>query len=495
MSLPVQNSSVVAAPRKRMLIDGEWVDAASGQLFATYNPANGEHLADLAEGQKEDVDRAVAAARRAFDNPLWRRARPTERQAILLRLADLLEKNFEELARLDTLDMGMPITFSLSRKTRLLNFLRYSASLTVTETGGETIQNSLSVDVFTYTLKEPIGVVGAIMPWNSPLTQTIMKVGPVLASGCTVVLKPSEEASLSPLRMGELFEEAGVPAGVVNIVTGFGKSVGAALADHPGVDKISFTGSNATGQRLIEASKINLKRLTLELGGKSPHIIFADADLDAAVPVAAMACFSNSGQICTAGSRLLIERPVYDDFMQRVADYAKSLVVGNGLDPATQIGPIVSRSQFERIQTYIKRGHDERLTFLAGMDPLDEQLPKAGNFIRPTVIAGVDNSMKIAREEIFGPVLVGMPFDSFDQAMQIANDTDFGLGAGVWTKSISTAHQAARAIRSGTVWVNTYAVLDPAVPFGGFKTSGIGREQGRHQLDAYLEEKSVYLNL
>ncbi|MBL8575589.1 MAG: aldehyde dehydrogenase family protein [Mesorhizobium sp.] len=495
MSLPVQNASVAPVPRKRMLIDGEWVEAASGRVFETYNPANGEHLADIAEGQKEDVDRAVAAARRAFENPLWRRARPTERQAILLRLADLLEENFEELARLDTLDMGMPITFSRSRKTRLLNFLRYYASLTVTQTGGETVQNSLAADIFTYTVKEPVGVVGAIMPWNSPLTQTIMKVGPVLASGCTVVLKPSEEASLAALRMGELFEKAGVPAGVVNIVTGFGKSVGAALADHPGVDKISFTGSNATGQRLIEASKGNLKRLTLELGGKSPHIIFADADLDAAVPVAAMACFSNSGQICSAGSRLLVERPIYDEFMQRVADYAKSLTIGDGLDPATQIGPIVSRTQFERIQTFIRRGLDEHLTFLAGMDPLDEPSLKTGHFIRPTVIAGADNSMKISREEIFGPVLVGMPFDSFDQAMQIANDTDFGLGAGVWTRSVSTAHQSARAIRSGTVWINTYAVLDPAVPFGGFKTSGIGREQGRHQLDAYFEEKSVYLNL
>jgi aldehyde dehydrogenase (NAD+) len=495
MSLSVHSSSIGMVPRKRLLINGEWVEAASGQVFATHNPANGERLADLAEAGTEDVDQAVTAARRAFEDSSWRRTRPSERQAILLRLADLVEANFEELARLDTVDMGMPITFSLSRKARILNFLRYFASLAVTETGGETIQNSLSSDVFTYTLKEPVGVVAAIMPWNSPLTQTIMKVGPVLASGCTVVVKPSEEASLVPLRMGELLQEAGVPAGVVNIITGSGSVVGAALAAHPGVNKISFTGSNGTGRKLIEASKTNFKRLTLELGGKSPHIIFADANLEAAVPVAAMACFSNSGQICSAGSRLLIERPVYDEFMRRVADYAKSLVLGDGLDPSTQIGPIVSRRQFERIQTYIQMGLDEHLTFLSGTEPLEGKTFQAGHFIRPTVIAGVDNSMQIVREEIFGPVLVGMPFDSFNQAMQIANDTAFGLGAGVWTTNLSTAHQAARAIRSGTVWVNTYGILDPAVPFGGFKTSGIGREQGKHQLDAYLEEKSVYLNL
>lgn len=478
-----------------MLIDGQWVEAMSGRVFPTYNPADGEHLADLAEGGEDDVDRAVAAARRAFDNPSWRQSRPSERQMILLRLADLLEVHFEELARLDTLDMGMPITFSRSRKTRLVGFLRYYASLAVTETGGETIPNSLATDIFTYTLKQPVGVVGAIMPWNSPLTQTVLKVGPVLASGCTVVLKPSEEASLAPLRMGELLQEAGAPAGVVNIITGYGRVAGSALAGHPGVDKISFTGSNLTGQKLIEASKFNLKRLTLELGGKSPHIIFADADLDAAVPVAAMACFSNSGQICSAGTRLLVERTVYDEFMERVAAHARSLVVGNGLDPATQIGPIVSRNQFERVQRYIQKGRDERLTFLAGSDPLDEGALSAGHFIAPTVIAGVDNSMPIAREEIFGPVLVGMPFDHFDQAMEIANDTDFGLGAGVWTRSLSTAHKAARAIRSGTVWINAYGMLDPAVPFGGFKTSGIGREQGKHQLDAYFEEKAIYLSL
>ena len=495
MSLPVETPSAAAVPKKRLLIDGKWVDAASGRSFATYNPANGEHLADLAEGGKEDVDRAVAAARRAFDSSAWRRSRPAERQALLLRLADLLDRHAEELFRLDTLDMGMPITFSRSRKTRLLNLLRYYASLAVTETGGETIQNSLAADIFTYTVKEPVGVVGAIMPWNSPLTQIIMKVGPVLASGCTVVLKPSEEASLAPLRMGELLQEAGVPDGVVNIVTGTGRQVGAALADHPDVDKISFTGSNATGQKLIEASKGNLKRLTLELGGKSPHIVFADADLDAAVPVAAMACFSNSGQICSAGSRLLVERSIYDEFMHRVADYAKSLVIGDGLDSATQIGPIVSRNQFERIKGYISKGLDEDLNFLTGMEPLEDATLQAGFFVRPTVIAGVENSMQIAREEIFGPVLVGIPFDTFDQAMDIANDTSFGLGAGVWTQSLSTAHQAARAIRAGTVWVNTYSILDPAVPFGGFKTSGIGREQGKHQLDAYLEQKSVYLNL
>ena len=495
MSISAKVAQGNAVPRKQMLIDGKWVDARSGKVFPSHDPATGRHLADLAEAGRDDVDLAVAAARRAFENPAWARMTPADRQAILLRFADLIDAHADELTLLDTLDMGMPITFSRSRKARLIKSIRYYASLAVTQTGGETVHNSLPGEVFTYTTREPIGVVAAIMPWNSPLTSSIMKIGPVLASGCTAVLKPSEEASLVPLRVGELLAEAGVPPGVINIVTGHGAVVGAALADHPGVDKIAFTGSRATGQKLIEASKGNLKRLTLELGGKSPHVVFDDADLEAAVPVAAMACFQNSGQICSAGSRLLVQRGIHDEFMRRVADFARSMVVGSGLDPATQVGPIVSRGQYDRIQSYIKKGRELDLTFLAGTDPLDPAVHEGGNFIRPTVIAGVENAMPIAQEEIFGPVLVAIPFDGFDDAIRIANDSEYGLGAGVWTRSASTAHRAARAIRSGTVWINTYGVLDPAVPFGGFKTSGIGREQGRNQLDAYLEEKSVYLNL
>src|SRR5262247_374881 len=355
---------------KKMLIDGKWVDSASGKKFETHNPATGELLATVAEGDAEDINRAVAAARRAFEGP-WSKVRPFERQNMLLRLADLVEKNFEELSQLDTLDMGAPISRTRGNKLRVLGMLRYYAGQ-ATAIHGETIENSLPGEIFSYTLKEPVGVVGAIIPWNGPLSATIWKIGPVLATGCTVVLKPAEEAPLTPLRFGEICLEASIPEGVINIIPGYGETAGAALASHWDVDKIAFTGSHLTGQKIIEASAGNLKRVSLELGGKSPDVVFADADLETAVPGASMAVFANSGQICSAGTRLFVEQRIYDEFVDRVASFGKGLRVGNGLDPETQVGPLVSEQQLERVTGYLKIGQEEGARAVAGGERVTE---------------------------------------------------------------------------------------------------------------------------
>lgn len=475
---------------KRLLIDGQWVDAASGKTFSTSNPATGEELANIAEADASDVDRAVAAARRAFEGP-WRKTKPFERQALLLKLADLVEKNFEELAWLDTLDMGGPISRTQAGKRRALGLIRFYAGLATT-IHGETIENSVPGDVFSYTLKEPVGVVGAIIPWNGPLGLSIWKIAPALATGCTIVLKPAEQASLSPLRLAELVMEAGFPPGVVNVVTGFGP-VGAALAAHPGVDKIAFTGSTETGQAIIRASAGNVKRLSLELGGKSPDIVFADADLDQAVPGAAMAVFSNTGQICSAGTRLFVEKKIYEEFVGRVAEYGKTLKVGNGMDPATQIGPVVSSSQLQRVLGYLDVGQREGARTLSGGQRLSGGDYDKGYFVPPTVFADVNDQMTIAREEIFGPVISALPFDDMDDLVKRANNTPFGLGSGVWTRDVGKAHRMAGAIRAGTVWVNCYQAMDPAVPFGGYKMSGYGRESGVQHVEEFLNTKAVFI--
>jgi len=476
---------------KRLLIGGEWVDAAGGRTFASYNPATGEKLADVAEAEAEDIDRAVAAARRAFDGE-WRKQRPFERQALILRLADLVEKNFDELNELDTLDMGAPISRAPGNLRRVLGMLRWYAGH-ATMLQGETIPNSLPGDVFSYTLKEPVGVIGAIIPWNSPLTAAVWKIGPVLATGCTMVLKPAEQAPLSPLRLGELLLEAGVPEGVVNIVPGMGAVAGSALASHPDVDKVAFTGSHVTGQSIIRASAGNLKRLSLELGGKSPDIVFADADLDAAVPGAAMAAFANAGQICSAGTRLFVERSIYEEFVGRVAEFGRKLKVGNGLDPATQVGPLVSREQLDRVVGYLDAGHAEGADVVAGGRRMAGDGFDEGYFVSPTVFSGVRDDMKIAREEIFGPVISALPFDDIEEVVKRSNLTMFGLGSGIWTRDVGKAHKLAGRIRAGTVWVNCYQLMDPAIPFGGYKMSGYGRESGVQHLDEYLNVKSVIL--
>lgn len=476
---------------KRMLIDGQWVQAASGQSFETINPSTGKVLARIAQGDSEDVDRAVSAARRAFEGP-WSKLKPFDRAAMLLRLADLIDTHFDELCWLDSLDMGMPISMSSRNKFRVVSLLRYYAGM-ATSIHGETLSPSIPGEFFACTVKEPVGVVGAIIPWNSPLTGSIWKVAPALAAGCTIILKPAEQASLTPLRFGELIHEAGVPAGVVNIITGFGHSVGAALAAHRGVDKIAFTGSTDTGRKIIEASAGNIKRISLELGGKSPNIVFADADINSAVPGAAMAIFANSGQICSAGSRLLVERPIYEEFVQRVAEFGKTLRVGNSLRQETQIGPLVSKQQLNRVSEYITIGRDEGAKTVTGGNRLTNLEMDQGFFVAPTVFSNVTNDMRIAREEIFGPVLVAIPFDNVDEVVRLGNQSDFGLGSGVWTRDINKAHRVAKSLRSGTVWINCYQAMDPCVPFGGYKLSGYGRESGIQHIDEYLNVKSIWI--
>ena len=478
---------------KQLYIGGRWQPAQSGKTMPTWNPATGQVLAAVAEGDATDIDLAVAAARAALDGP-WARFTPADRQRVLLRLADLLAANFDELALLDTLNMGAPISRTRAGKERLVNTLRFYAAAAV-NIRGETIDLSLPGAWHAYTAREPIGVVGAITPWNGPTTATLWKVGPVLATGCTVVLKPAEEAPLTPLRLAELIEQAGVPPGVVNVVTGAGETAGAALSGHPGVDKLAFTGSVATGQAIVRASAGNLKKLSLELGGKSPNIIFADADLDAAAPAAALAIFANSGQICSAGSRLFVERSIHDEFVARVAAAGKALRLGPGTDPATEIGPLVSREQLERVTRYLAIGQQEGAKLYSGGTRVTEGALADGWFVEPTVFTEARDDMRIAREEIFGPVVTALAFDSIDEVLGRGNATEFGLGGGVWTRDINKAHTVARKLAAGTVWVNCYQAMDPALPFGGYKMSGYGKEASHLQIDGYLSTKAVCIKV
>ncbi|QTH24988.1 aldehyde dehydrogenase family protein (plasmid) [Rhizorhabdus wittichii] len=477
---------------KKLFIGGKWVEAQSGKTFGSVNPATGAALDEVALGDAVDVDLAVAAARRAFEGP-WGSMRPVERQKILLRIADLLEAHAEEIALLDTLDMGAPVVISRYLASNVIgDTFRFCAGQAVA-IQGETMTPSLPGDVFAYTRKEPIGVVGGIVPWNGPAFNATWKIAPALAAGCTLVLKVAEQASLSPLRMAQLCMEAGLPEGVLNIITGFGETAGARLAAHPDVDKISFTGSTETGQHIIRASAGNIKKLTLELGGKSPDIVFADADLDRAVPAAAMGVFGNSGQACLAGSRLFVERGIYEEFTQRVAEFGKSLTVGDPLDAGTQIGPVVSKEQLDRINGYLAAGASEGAVALAGGVQLTDGKLADGYFIPPTVFANVHDDMTIAREEIFGPVISAIPFDEVDDVIQRANDTPYGLASGVWTNDINKAHKVSSRLRAGTVWINAYSLMDPAVPFGGYKMSGYGKESGTHQVQEYLNSKAVWV--
>jgi aldehyde dehydrogenase (NAD+) len=489
----IVESQLLAGGPKKLLIDGKWLPAASGKTFPSINPSNGEVLAELAEGDAPDVELAVAAARRAFEGP-WSTMTPSQRQRIMWDFADLIERNREELRVLQVLDMGAPIGHKPAPGANdPAEVLRYYAGW-ATKIHGETIPNSVRHSMFSYTLREPVGVVAAIVPWNNPLGNALVKIAPVLAAGCTMVLKPAEEAGLVALRLGELLCELDLPAGVVNIITGFGETAGAALAEHRDVDKVAFTGSSVTGQRIVRAATGNMKRVSLELGGKSPDIVFADADLDKAVPVAAMGVFANSGQACIAGSRIFVERKVYDDFVDGVAKFAGSLKVGPGLDPETQIGPLVSAQQLERVEGYLDLGPKEGVRTVTGGARLREGNLSNGYFIPPTVFADVSDDMRVAQEEIFGPVACMMPFDDVDEVIARSNRTDFGLGSGVWTRDAAKAHRLARSIRAGAVWVNTYGQFDPAMPFGGYKRSGWGSEFGREGLDEYLNLKSVWID-
>ena len=479
---------------KRLLIDGRFVDAVSGRTFESRNPATGDLLALIAEGDASDIDLAVASSRRAFDSGPWSSMKPFDRQTILSRFADLVESRHEEIAQLDTLDMGSPLVRTLGNRRRAVGMMRFYAGLT-TAIRGDTIDNSIPGAFFTYSLKEPVGVVGAIIPWNNPHIAFIWKVGAALAAGCTVILKPAEEASLTALLLGEMLLEAGLPEGVVNVVPGRGEVAGAALVAHHDVDKIAFTGSTATGQEIIRASAGNLKRVTVELGGKSPNIVFADADLDRAVPGAAMAAFANSGQVCSAGTRLFVERSIHDEFIGRVAQYAENLTVGNGLDETTELGPLVSQGQLERVTGYFALGRTEGASIATGGTRLTDGDFAKGFFVAPTIFTDVRNEMRVAQDEIFGPVVSAIAFDEPEELIKRANATSFGLGSGVWTRDIAKAHQFAKALRAGTVWINCYQQMDPAVPFGGYKMSGYGREGGVHHVDEFLETKAVWIRI
>ena len=480
---------------RKMLIDGKWVPAASGACFDVVNPATGDVLARVAEGDTEDINRAVDAATRAFESGAWSKMTPTERGQCIWKLADLLEQHVEEFAQLETLDNGKPVGVATVADVPLaVDQFRYYAGW-ATKLNGEHIPISVpfapGTEFHAYTRREPIGVVGQIIPWNFPLLMAAWKLAPALATGCTVVLKPAEQTPLSALRLGELISEAGIPDGVVNIVPGFGETAGAALSSHPGVAKVAFTGSTEVGKLIVKAAANDLKKITLELGGKSPNIVFADSDLSSAVPGAASAIFFNHGQACCAGSRLYIEQKIFDQVIDGVVENAKGIKVGSGMDPDTVMGPLVSQEQFDRVTGYMESGMSEGAEAVCG----GKRVGDKGYFVEPTVLVNTNPNMKVVQEEIFGPVVTAMPFSDVDEIAAVANDTVYGLAAGIWTKDISKAHRLASRIRAGTVWVNCYNIFDSALPFGGYKQSGWGREMGAQALENYLQTKAVCVQL
>lgn len=478
-------------PDKANFIDGRWQPAASGESIQSFNPATGQVLATLARSRKEDVELAVSCARRTFEGP-WSRFKPHQRYALMLRVCEVLEQNFEELATLESLDMGAPISRTRAMKNGLIQTIMYFASQAM-NWSGTTIPNSLAGNYTSLTIKAPVGVVGGIIPWNAPLISMWWIMGGALATGCTAVIKTAEDASLTTLRTAELLVEAGVPPGVINIITGLGAEAGAALAAHMDVDRIAFTGSTATGREIIKASAGNMKRIQLELGGKSPDIVFSDANLDKAVPGAAMGVFNNSGQICSAGTRVFVQRDIQEEFVARMVDFTKTIQVGDPFDPNSQLGPLISARQLDRVMGYMSIGRDEGARLAAGGNRLGGELAE-GYFVAPTVFSNVDNGMRIAREEIFGPVASVIPFDTVDEALRLANETEYGLGGAVWTSNVGTMMKAMHGIQAGKMWINCYGLADPAVGFSGTKQSGYGMKGGAQHIDGFLYEKSVYIN-
>lgn len=474
----------------RLLINNEWVESASAKRFETINPATGEVICNVAEADAADVDRAVAAARKAFTSGDWPKMPPTQRGELLHKLADLIEQHKEGLAQLETLDNGKPLNESLNADLPFaIAMYRYYADW-ADKIQGDTIP--LGDPYFCYTRREPIGVCGQIIPWNFPLDMVANKLAPALATGNTVVLKPAAQTPLSALRVGELIIEAGFPSGVVNILPGYGPTVGAAIAHHRDIDKVSFTGSTDVGRLILEAAaKTNFKRVNLELGGKSPNIVFADADLDEAIAGADMALFFNQGEVCTAGSRLFAEEKCYDEVVARSVERAKRKVVGDPFDAQTDQGPQVDAAQFQKVMNYIELGKQEGAQLLCGGNRVGDR----GYFVEPTVFADVQDRMKIAQDEIFGPVMSILKFRDVDEVIERANATMYGLAAAVWTKDIFKAHAIANHVKAGTVWVNCYGMVSGATPFGGFKQSGIGREYGLYGLQEYTELKTVTMKV
>jgi phenylacetaldehyde dehydrogenase len=477
------------AGNHQLLIDGKWKDAKSAKRFDVIDPATGQAIAAVAEADAADVDEAVKSARRALETGPWSKTSPQDRSKLIWKLADLLESHADEIAQLEALDNGKPIRDA--RNVDLpgsYEILRYMAGW-ATKINGETITVSAPGSWHAYTLREPIGVVGQIIPWNFPLMMAAWKIAPALAAGCTIVLKPAEQTPLSALRLGQLIQEAGFPDGVVNILTGFGETAGAALAAHPDVDKVAFTGSTEVGKLIVQAAAGNLKKVSLELGGKSPAIVFPDADMDVAINGTSSAIFFNMGQCCTAGSRLYAHKRVFDRLMQGVADRAGKIRVGHGLDPQTQLGPLVSDEQFKRVTGYLETGRQQGAKVVTGGSRVGEE----GYFVQPTVLTDTKPDMSVVREEIFGPVVCAIPFDDddLDRIARTANDTSYGLAASIWTRDLGIAHKLARRIKAGTVWINTHNFGDPALPFGGYKQSGWGREMGYEAIELYTEVKAI----
>ena len=486
--LPEVTKFIEAEPK--MTIGGKATEAASGETFEVIDPATGKALTRVPRGGVEDIDKAVKVAREAFEDRRWSGLRPGKRTEVLYKLGELIKRNISELAQLESLDSGKPISLASGEMWAAGEVLRYYSGWP-TKTFGET--NPSDDNVFVYSLREPVGVCGGIIPWNFPLIMAVWKVAPALAFGNTIVLKPAEQTPLTALRLGELCLEAGVPEGVVNVVTDYGTEAGQALAQHYDVDKIAFTGSTEVGRKILHASEGNLKRVTLELGGKSPNIVFSDANMKRASRGTMNGVFLNSGQVCTAGTRILVEKSVHDDFLSTLVESTNAMKVGSPLDEDTAMGPVVSKEQFDRVNGYIDIGKSEGAEVVAGGGPAEGL--GDGYFIQPTVFAGVRNDMQIAQEEIFGPVAAVIEVDDVDDAIRVANDTVYGLAAAVWTNDLTKAHRVARGIKAGTVWVNTAGNVDPSVSFGGYKQSGFGRELGKHSLETFTQTKSVWVNL